>query len=109
MTVFFPLVVHGAMLVEPTETESKAVPDQFIGALRSIALRAKNGDPALKSAPHFAPRARLDETLAARRHVLSWRDGAAGDCPSHSRLRSQGASAAGGRARGRARGRGEGR
>ncbi|HWV61948.1 MAG TPA: aminomethyl-transferring glycine dehydrogenase subunit GcvPB [Sphingopyxis sp.] len=72
MTVYFPLVVHGAMLVEPTETESKAVLDQFIGALRSIALRAKNGDPALKSAPHFAPRARLDETLAARRPVLAW-------------------------------------
>ena len=72
MTVYFPLVVHGAMLVEPTETESKAVLDQFIGALRSIALRAKNGDPALKSAPHFAPRARLDETLAARKPILAW-------------------------------------
>ncbi|WP_374392785.1 aminomethyl-transferring glycine dehydrogenase subunit GcvPB [Sphingopyxis sp.] len=72
MTVYFPLVVHGAMLVEPTETESKAVLDQFIGALRSIALRAKNGDPALKSAPHFAPRARLDETKAARNPVLTW-------------------------------------
>src|SRR3546814_3298571 len=56
MTVYFPLVVHGAMLIEPTETESKVVLDQFIGALRSIALRAKHGDPALKSAPHFAPR-----------------------------------------------------
>ena len=74
MTVYFPLVVHGAMLVEPTETESKAVLDQFIGALRSIAMRAKNGDPALKSAPHFAPRARLDETLAARKPVLAWED-----------------------------------
>lgn len=74
MTVYFPLVVHGAMLVEPTETESKAVLDQFIGALRSIALRAKNGDPALKTAPHFAPRARLDETLAARKPVLAWED-----------------------------------
>ncbi|ALC13152.1 glycine dehydrogenase subunit 2 [Sphingopyxis sp. 113P3] len=72
MTVYFPLVVHGAMLVEPTETESKAVLDQFIGALRSIAMRAKNGDPALKSAPHFAPRARLDETMAARKPVLTW-------------------------------------
>ena len=72
MTVYFPLVVHGAMLVEPTETESKAVLDQFIGALRSIAMRAKNGDPALKSAPHFAPRARLDETAAARKPVLAW-------------------------------------
>jgi len=74
MTVYFPLVVHGAMLVEPTETESKAVLDQFIGALRSIALRARNGDPALKSAPHFAPRARLDETLAARKPILTWSD-----------------------------------
>ncbi|KTE27952.1 MULTISPECIES: aminomethyl-transferring glycine dehydrogenase subunit GcvPB [unclassified Sphingopyxis] len=77
MTVYFPLVVHGAMLVEPTETESKAVLDQFIGALRSIALRAKNGDPALKTAPHFAPRARLDETKAARNPVLAWSEPAA--------------------------------
>ncbi len=74
MTVYFPLVVHGAMLVEPTETESKAALDQFIGALRSVATRAKQGDPALKSAPHFAPRRRLDETLAARRPVLVWKE-----------------------------------
>ncbi|MCC2603272.1 aminomethyl-transferring glycine dehydrogenase subunit GcvPB [Sphingopyxis yananensis] len=72
MTVYFPLVVHGAMLVEPTETESLDVLDQFIGALRSLAIRAKQGDEALKTAPHFAPRARLDETLAARKPVLSW-------------------------------------
>ncbi len=74
MTVYFPLVVHGAMLVEPTETESKAALDQFIGALRSVALRAKAGDASLKSAPHFAPRSRVDETLAARQPVLVWRD-----------------------------------
>jgi glycine dehydrogenase subunit 2 len=74
MTVYFPLVVHGAMLVEPTETESKAGIDQFIVALRSVAERAKAGDPALKSAPHFAPRRRLDETLAARKPVLVWKE-----------------------------------
>ncbi len=74
MTVYFPLVVHGAMLVEPTETESKAALDQFIGALRSVAERAKAGDASLKSAPHFAPRSRLDETLAARKPVLVWKD-----------------------------------
>lgn len=74
MTVYFPLVVHGAMLVEPTETESKAALDQFIGAFRSVAARAKNGEPALKTAPHFAPRRRLDETLAARKPVLAWKD-----------------------------------
>jgi glycine dehydrogenase subunit 2 len=72
MTVYFPLVVHGAMLVEPTETESLAVLDQFIGALRSLAERAKEGDVSLKTAPHYAPRSRLDETLAARKPVLSW-------------------------------------
>ena len=74
MTMYFPLVVHGAMLVEPTETESKAALDQFIGALRSVAERAKAGDQSLKTAPHFAPRARLDETLAARKPVLVWKD-----------------------------------
>ena len=74
MTVYFPLVVHGAMLVEPTETESKAGIDQFITALRSVAERAKAGDESLKSAPHFAPRRRLDETLAARKPVLVWKD-----------------------------------
>jgi len=74
MTVYFPLVVHGAMLVEPTETESKASIDQFIVALRSVAERAKAGDESLKSAPHFAPRRRLDETLAARKPVLVWKE-----------------------------------
>jgi glycine dehydrogenase subunit 2 len=74
MTVYFPLVVHGAMLVEPTETESKATLDQFIGALRSVAERAKAGDTSLKSAPHYAPRRRLDETQAARKPVLVWKE-----------------------------------
>jgi glycine dehydrogenase subunit 2 len=74
MTMYFPLVVHGAMLVEPTETESKAALDQFIGALRSVAERAKAGDVSLKTAPHFAPRSRLDETLAARKPKLVWKE-----------------------------------
>ncbi|WP_294120306.1 aminomethyl-transferring glycine dehydrogenase subunit GcvPB [Sphingomonas sp.] len=72
MTMYFPLVVHGAMLVEPTETESKANLDQFIAALRSIAERARAGDESLKAAPVHAPRRRLDETLAARKPVLSY-------------------------------------
>jgi glycine dehydrogenase subunit 2 len=66
MTMYFPLVVHGAMLIEPTETESKAGLDQFIAAMRSLAERARAGDASLKSAPHFAPRRRLNEALAAR-------------------------------------------
>ena len=74
MTMYFPLVVHGAMLVEPTETESKATLDQFIGALRSVAERAKAGDETLKAAPIHAPRRRLDETLAARKPVLVYKE-----------------------------------
>jgi glycine dehydrogenase subunit 2 len=74
MTVYFPLVVHGAMLVEPTETESKATLDQFAGAMRAIAERARAGDEALKACPVEAPRRRLDETLAARQPKLAWRE-----------------------------------
>ncbi len=79
MTVYFPLVVHGAMLIEPTETESKAGLDRFIGSMRRLAERAQASDASLKSAPHYAPRRRLDETLAARKPVLAWR----GDQPSN--------------------------
>jgi glycine dehydrogenase subunit 2 len=74
MTMYFPLVVHGAMLVEPTETESKAALDQFIGAMRAIAERARVGDASLKSAPIHAPRRRLDETQAARKPVLVYKE-----------------------------------
>jgi glycine dehydrogenase subunit 2 len=72
MTVYFPLVLHGAMLVEPTETESKATLDQFIAAFRSLAERANVGDETMKQAPYNAPRRRLDETLAARKPKLAW-------------------------------------
>jgi glycine dehydrogenase subunit 2 len=78
MTMYFPLVIHGAMLIEPTETESKAGLDQFIAAVRSIAGRAKAGDQSLKASPVYAPRRRLDETLAARKPVLVYRDREAG-------------------------------
>ena len=74
MTVYFPLVVHGAMLVEPTETESKASLDQFITAFRSVTERALAGDESLKQAPYFAPRRRLDETAAARKPKLAWEE-----------------------------------
>ncbi|MEO0906250.1 MAG: aminomethyl-transferring glycine dehydrogenase subunit GcvPB [Pseudomonadota bacterium] len=72
MTVYFPLVVHGAMLVEPTETESKTAIDQFVTAMRSLVERALEGDESLKQAPYHAPRRRLDETLAARKPKLAW-------------------------------------
>ncbi len=73
MTVYFPLVVHGAMLIEPTESESKQSLDQFIATLRALAGAAKAGDAArFKDAPRFAPRRRLDETKAAREPRLRW-------------------------------------
>jgi glycine dehydrogenase subunit 2 len=73
MTMYFPLVVHGAFLIEPTESESKASLDLFIATLRDLAMAAKRGDKArFTGAPHHAPRRRLDETRAARQPVLRW-------------------------------------
>ena len=73
MTMYFPLVVHGAMLVEPTETESKASLDLFIATMRDLVASAKAGETArFKNAPELAPRRRLDETQAARSPVLRW-------------------------------------
>jgi len=78
MTVYFPLVVHGAMLVEPTETESKATLDSFIESVRALVEQARAGDIAFfHEAPRMTPRRRLDETAAARRPVLRWRPAAA--------------------------------
>lgn len=74
MTMYFPLVVHGALLVEPTENESKESLDRFIASMRGLAERAKAGDHAFfQTAPHYAPRRRLDEVTAARKPVLRWR------------------------------------
>jgi glycine dehydrogenase subunit 2 len=73
MTVYFPLVAHGAMLIEPTESESRASLDLFIMALRDLVFAARRGDTErFTGAPRFAPRARLDETRAARNPVLRW-------------------------------------
>jgi glycine dehydrogenase subunit 2 len=76
MTMYFPLVVHGALLMEPTETESRASLDQYIGMVKSLARRAIEGEvDFFKEAPRLAPRRRLDETAAARNPVLRWRPG----------------------------------
>lgn len=73
MTMYFPLVVHGAMLIEPTESESRASLDLFIMALRDLAMRAKRGETErFSGAPYHAPRRRLDETRAARTPILRW-------------------------------------
>lgn len=73
MTMYFPLVVHGAMLIEPTETESKSGLDRFCDTLESLAKAAKDGDTVrFTAAPVHAPTKRLDETRAARNPVLVW-------------------------------------
>jgi glycine dehydrogenase subunit 2 len=82
MTMYFPLVVHGAMLIEPTETESKRELDRFCDALRALAQAAKTGDvERFKGAPYLAPLRRLDETQAARKPKLTWRPDTTGVAP----------------------------
>jgi glycine dehydrogenase subunit 2 len=74
MTMYFPLVVHGALLIEPTESESKESVDRFIVSLRGLAQAAKAGDTArFTEAPRLTRFRRLDETAAARKPVLRWR------------------------------------
>ncbi len=67
MTMYFRWVVHGAMLIEPTESESKASLDLFIAMMRDLAMAVADGDTArFTGAPYHAPLRRLDETRAAR-------------------------------------------
>jgi glycine dehydrogenase subunit 2 len=74
MTMYFPLVVHGAMLIEPTESESKESLDRFIRVLRTMAGEAAAGKKErFEGAPRLAPRRRLDETAASRKPVLKWK------------------------------------
>jgi len=71
-TIYFPLVVKEALMIEPTETESREVLEAFAEALLAIAREAEETPELLHSAPHNAPVARLDETEAARRPNLVW-------------------------------------
>jgi glycine dehydrogenase subunit 2 len=76
MTMYFPFVLHWAMLIEPTETEPKRELDRFCEAMLALAAAAKAGDSErFKGAPHLAPLRRLDETQAARKPRLVWRRG----------------------------------
>jgi glycine dehydrogenase subunit 2 len=71
-TIYFPLVVSGALMIEPTETETAETLDGFVDAMFSIAQEAKNDPELVKSAPHTTPVKRLDEARAARKPVLRW-------------------------------------
>ena len=74
MTMYFPLVVHGAFLIEPTESESRQSLDAFIEVMRDLVKKAKSGETeSFHAAPVNAPRRRFDETEAARHPVLRWR------------------------------------
>jgi glycine dehydrogenase subunit 2 len=70
--VYFPLIVHGAIMIEPTESESKQTLDEFIEAWRKIADEAENNPEIIKTAPHVTKHGKLDETLAARNPKLVW-------------------------------------
>jgi glycine dehydrogenase subunit 2 len=72
-TVSFPLIVHGALMIEPTESESLEELDLFIDAMRSIAKEVEETPELVKSAPHSTRVSRLDEVQAARKPVLRWR------------------------------------
>jgi glycine dehydrogenase subunit 2 len=71
-TIYFPLIVHGALMVEPTDTESRQEIDEFIEAMKHIAKEAKEDPELLHSAPHNTKVGRLDEVRAARIPILRW-------------------------------------
>ena len=73
-TIYFPLLFHQAIMIEPTETESKETLDGFIEIMRHIAAEAISDSESMKTAPHTTPVRRLDETTAARQPVLRYKD-----------------------------------
>ncbi|MDO5037375.1 MAG: aminomethyl-transferring glycine dehydrogenase subunit GcvPB [Tissierellia bacterium] len=73
-TVYFPLIVPEALMIEPTESESKETLDRFIQAMKEIAQEAKTAPDLLKEAPHDTPVRRPDEILAARKPILSYQE-----------------------------------
>ena len=72
-TVSFPLIVHGALMIEPTESESREELDLFIDAMRSIAREVEENPELVKTAPHSTRVSRLDEVQAARKPILRWK------------------------------------
>ena len=72
-TVSFPLIVPGAIMIEPTETESKQEIDAFIEAMLTIAKEAEENPDLVKGAPHSTRISRIDEAAAARKPVLRWK------------------------------------
>ncbi len=73
-TIYFPLVVKEALMIEPTETESKETLDNFISVMRKVALEAKENPELVKGAPYSTVVKRLDEAMAARKPIVKYRD-----------------------------------
>jgi glycine dehydrogenase subunit 2 len=80
-TVYFPLIVPEALLIEPTETETRETLDAFADALIAIAQEAQQQPEVLRSAPHRTPVRRLNDALAARRLDVAWGRAALGATP----------------------------
>ena len=78
-TIYFPLVVSGALMIEPTETETPETLDGFIEAMLEIAREAKENPNLVKNAPYSTPVKRLDEAHAARKPVLRWESGSSSE------------------------------
>jgi glycine dehydrogenase subunit 2 len=72
-TMYFPLIVHEALMIEPTETETRETLDAFIQTLRDIDRESSEDPELVQQAPHTTPVSRLDEAGAARRPNLRWR------------------------------------
>ena len=74
-TIYFPLIVHEALMIEPTETETRETLDYFVSVMRQIAEEARTNPEVVKTAPHTTPVGRLDQALAARKPNLRWTPG----------------------------------
>lgn len=72
-TIYFPLLFHESMMIEPTECESKDTIDGFISVMRQIAKEAKENPEIVKSAPHDTPIGRVDDVLAAKQPILTYK------------------------------------
>jgi glycine dehydrogenase subunit 2 len=72
-TIYFPLIVHEALMIEPTETVSREELDAYVEALKKISEEAYSDPEIVKSAPHNTAVKRVDDVLAAKRPVITWR------------------------------------
>lgn len=74
-TIYFPLIVHEAMMIEPTETETRETLDYFVSVMHQIAEETRTNPEIVKTAPHTTVVGRLDQALAARKPNLRWTHG----------------------------------